>query len=265
MRAALVSRRGLRYPFAVEWTDEGLILSRRRLGESNAVVAVFTAAHGRHLGLVRGGAGRRHGGMLQIGNLVSVRWRARLDEHLGSYLCEPLEASAARVLDDAARLDALSSCVELLDTVLPERQPHRDLYAATCALIAGLTDPRYASDVVRWELGLLTAMGYGLDLSSCAATGGTDDLAYVSPRTGRAVSRIGGRAYADRLLPLPLFLQPGTASGAQAERAGEIAAGLALTGHFIERHLLTPGGRAMPAARERFVDRWSRASRLRRP
>jgi DNA repair protein RecO (recombination protein O) len=249
----------------VEWTDEGLILSRRRLGESNAVVAAFTATHGRHLGLVRGGAGRRQGGVLQLGNVVALRWRARLDDHLGSFQCEPVEATAARILDDPGRLEALSACVALLDAVLPERQAHRELYAATRAMLAGLPGPRYASDMVRWELGLLTALGYGLDLTCCAATGTREDLAYVSPRTGRAVSRAGGRGFADRLLVLPMFLLPDGLAGEQPERAGEIAAGLALTGHFIERFLLAPAGQAMPAARMRFVDRWSRAGRLRRP
>lgn len=249
----------------MEWTDEGLILSRRRLGESNAVVAAFTATHGRHLGLVRGGAGRRQGGVLQLGNVVELRWRARLDDHLGSYQCELVEATAARILDDAGRLDAMSACVELLDAVLPERQGYPELYAATRAALSGLAGARFASDMVRWEIGLLTALGYGLDLTNCAATGTREDLAYVSPRTGRAVSRAGGRAYADRLLALPAFLLPGKDQGDQPERAGEVAAGLALTGHFIERFLLAPAGKTMPAARERFVDRWSRTSRLRRP
>ncbi len=249
----------------MEWTDEGLILSRRRLGESNAVVAAFTATHGRHLGLVRGGAGRRQGGVLQLGNVVELRWRARLDDHLGSYQCEPVAATAALILDDPGRLEALSACVALLDAVLPERQPHPELYAATRAVLAGLPEPRYAEDIVRWELGLLTALGYGLDLTRCAATGSQEDLAFVSPRTGRAVSRAGGRAFADRLLVLPAFLLPGRGAEEAHARAAEVAAGLALAGHFIERFLLAPGGQAMPAARVRFVDRWSRAGTLRRP
>jgi DNA repair protein RecO (recombination protein O) len=202
----------------VEWIDEGLVLSRRRLGENDAVVALFTAGHGRHLGVVRGGAGRRHGGTLQPGNIVSATWRARLSEQLGTMACELRESVAARLLDDPPRLEALAACLELLDAVLPERQPH---------------------------------------------PGETEGLAHVSPRSGRAVSREAGRPFAGRLLALPAFLL----AGHSGEEAGEadIATGLALTGHFIERHLLAPASRTMPPARARLVDRATRAARLRGP
>jgi DNA repair protein RecO (recombination protein O) len=247
----------------VEWIDEGLVLSRRRLGENDAVVALFTAGHGRHLGVVRGGAGRRHGGTLQPGNVVSATWRARLSEQLGTMACELRESVAARLLDDPPRLEALAACLELLDAVLPERQPHPELHAATRALLGALDEPGFAASVVRWELGLLTALGFGLDLSACAATGETEGLAHVSPRSGRAVSREAGRPFAGRLLALPAFLL----AGHSGEEAGEadIATGLALTGHFIERHLLAPASRTMPPARARLVDRATRAARLRGP
>lgn len=247
----------------MEWIDDGIVLSRRRLGENDAVVALFTAGHGRHLGVVRGGAGRRHGGTLQPGNLVSATWRARLSEQLGTMTCELRESMAARLLDDPPRLEALSACLELLDDVLPERQPHPELHAATRALLGALEAPGHAASLVRWELGLLTALGFGLDLSACAVTGDAADLAHVSPRSGRAVSRAAGRPYAGRLLALPPFLLAGR-SGDDVD-AVDIAAGLALTGHFIERHLLAPASRAMPPARVRLVDRATRAARLRGP
>lgn len=236
---------------------------RRRHGENNAVVTLFTRAHGRHLGLVRGGGGQRHAGTLQIGNVVNARWRARLEEQLGSYVCELVESVAAHVLDDAGRLDALAAATELLEAVLPERHAYPELFAATRALVTNLMVASYASDVVRWELGLLMTLGFGLDLTACAATGQLDDLAYVSPRTGRAVSRDAGRALSQRLLELPAFLT--SPRGAAEIEAPDIAAGLVLTGHFLERHLLAPARRVMPPSRLRLVDRWSRAARLRPP
>ncbi len=239
------------------------MLIRRRHGESNAVVTLFTQARGRHLGLVRGGGGRRHAGTFQLGNLLAARWRARLEEQLGSYVCELVESVAAHVLDDPGRLEALAACMELLDTVLPERHAYPELYAATRALVTNLMAPSYASDVVRWELGLLMTLGFGLDLTACAATGQLDELAYVSPRTGRAVSRDAGRALSGRLLELPAFLTSPRKAG--DIDAPDIAAGLVLTGHFLERHLLAPARRVMPPARLRLVDRWSRAARLRAP
>ena len=247
----------------MEWSDEGLVLLRRRHGETNAVVTLFTQAHGRHLGLVRGGSGQRHAGTFQLGNVVAARWRARLEEQLGSYVCELAESVAAHVLDDPGRLEALAACAELLDAVLPERHAYPELYAATRALVTNLTAASYASDLVRWELGLLMTLGFGLDLTACAATGQLDELAYVSPRTGRAVSREAGRALSGRLLELPAFLTG--PRGAQTIDDSDIAAGLVLTGHFLERHLLAPARRVMPPSRLRLVDRWSRAARLRPP
>jgi DNA repair protein RecO (recombination protein O) len=246
----------------MEWTDDGVILSRRRLGETDAVLALFTRDHGRHLGLVRGGAGRRHGAALQTGNVVAARWRARLEDQLGWFTCEPLEATSVGFLDDPARLDSMAAALELLDATLPERQPHPELHAATRAFLAALAEPIPPGPLlVRWETGLLAALGFGLDLSACAATGTREDLAYVSPRSGRAVSRAGAGTLADRLLALPAFLvDPRRPAAAQ-----EVAAGLALTGHFLERHLLAPAARTMPPARRRVVDRLAREARLPAP
>lgn len=246
----------------MEWTDEGLVLARRPHGESSAVVSLFTAGHGRHLGLVRGGSGGRAAGLYDIGNVVRARWRARLEEQLGNFTGELVDAMAARVLDDATQLEALAATMSLLEAILPERQPFGPLYTATRALLDTLDSPNVGADVVRWELGVLTAMGYGLDLGTCALTGTDEGLAFVSPRSGRAVNAAAGAAYAGRLLTLPGFLVDPTASAAKPD---DVASGLVLTGHFIERHLLAPVRRVMPPARLRFVDRWSRAARLPSP
>ena len=241
----------------MEWSDEGLVLARRRHGETSAIVSLFTRDHGRHLGLVRGGAGTRAGGLFQPGNLVTARWRARLEDQLGSFACELAEGFAARVLDDSGRLGALAAATAVLETGLPERAPYPALYAATLTLARRLSEPDYAAAYGRWEAGLLAELGFGRDLESCAATGVVDDLAFVSPRSGRAVSAAAGRPWADRLMTLPRFLSDADAEAGPAE----IAAALALTGHFLERHLLAPARRHLPAARVRFAEHWSRAAR----
>ena len=246
----------------MEWNDEGIVLSRRRLGENDAVISAFTREHGRHLGVVRGGAGRRHSATLQPGTVVALRWRARLEDQLGAYVCEALEATAAGLIDDPIRLDAMLAGLELLDATLPERQPHPELHAATLAFLAALADAAApCAALIRWEAGVLAALGFGLDLSCCAATGTTADLAYVSPRSGRAVSRAGAGRLADRLLRLPAFL----VDPARAASWEDLADGMSLTGHFIERNLLAPAGRMMPPARSRIVERLARAVRLRAP
>lgn len=242
----------------MDWTDQGIVLARRRHGESSAVVSLLTREHGRHAGLVRGGAGKRAGSLYQPGNLLAAHWRARLAEHLGTLSAEMLDAFASRVLDDASRLAALSSACALLETALPEREPHLALFNATLALLRALVTGRdaleWGSAYARWETRALAELGFGLDLEACAATGRRDDLAYVSPRTGRAVSGEAGAPYADRLFALPPFL----ATAAPAGDAAAVAAALRITGHFLERHVFGPHDRRLPAARTRFVDRWRR-------
>lgn len=243
----------------MDWSDQGIVLSARRHGESSLVAQVFTREHGRHAGLARGGAGARARGLYQPGNLVAARWRGRLAEHLGSYVCELTRANAAAVIDDPARLACLASVCSLAEAALPERHPYPALFDATRAL-AGLlaTAPDWAGAYVRWELGLLDELGYGLDLAACAATGARHDLIYVSPRTGRAVGAEAGAPYAERLLALPPFL---TGKGGAAS-ATDVAAGLRLTGYFIERRLFAPHDRQAPPARERFVGRILRATTI---
>ena len=219
----------------MDFTDDAIVLSARRHGEANAVLSVLTREHGRHMGLVKGGASRRQRPVLEIGNRLKVTWRARLEEQLGNFLIEQVDAVSAGLLDDPLRLAGLAAACAVADIVLPEREPHEDVFQATAALIAAVTGGAEAwpVDYVRWELALLTSLGFGLDLSRCAVTGETRELAFVSPKSGRAVSHAGGQGYVDRLLPLPGFL---TGDGS-SDRA-DIMAGLRLTGYFLDRHVL---------------------------
>src|SRR3546814_314852 len=190
----------------MDWRDEGIVLSMRRHGEAAAIVTLLTREHGRHAGLVRGGASRRRRGELQVGNLVTATWRARLEEHLGSLSVELAESWTARLLDRPGRLAALSAATALVDAGLPEREPHPVLFESLKELLLALDRDGWAAAYVRWEVALLAELGFGLDLSCCAATGRNDELAYVSPKTGRAVSLSAGEPYRDKLLPLPAFL-----------------------------------------------------------
>lgn len=236
----------------MQWSDEGIVLSARRHGESAAVVNLLTHEHGRHAGLARGGAGRRGRGLYQPGNRVAATWRARLAEHLGSYTCEALGGTAAALLDDPARLAGLAAACAVTEATLPEREPHPAAFAGLTALIEGLEGEVWAQAYVQWEVEMLRELGYGLDLSVCAATGSNDGLAYVSPKTGRAVSLSAGAPYRDRLLPLPGFLIG--QNGGAVEDA--IAAGLRLTGYFLDRHVFAPRDRTLPPARLRLADRF---------
>ena len=237
----------------MEWSDTGIVLSARRHGESAAVVSLLTERHGRHAGLVHGARGRRGRGLYQPGNTLAARWQARLPEHLGRYTCELERAQSSMLLDDAPRLAALAAVCALAEATLPERHPYPQVFGALRNLIDTLeAGGRWAEAVVRWELALLGELGFGLDLAACAATGATHDLAYVSPRSGRAVSREAGAAYAEKLLPLPPFLAG--AGGGPASPA-DILVGMRLTGWFLEKHVFAGQGGRMPPARERFMDR----------
>jgi DNA repair protein RecO (recombination protein O) len=238
----------------MEWRDSGFVLAARRHGETAAIVEILTAEHGRHAGFVRGGQSPKRRALLQPGNAVAMTWRARLPEHLGTLECELVRAHAARFLDDPERLAALAAASSLVAATVPEREPHPDIHNSFAALVEALDSGEdWAASYVIWECELLAALGYGLDLSCCAVTGTTDDLVYVSPRTGRAVSREAGREYRDKLLPLPGFL---VRDGAAEPRA--VVAGLTLTGYFLDRHLMQPQGRTLPETRERLVERMRR-------
>lgn len=239
----------------MEWRDEGVLLSVRRHGESSAIIEVFTAAHGRHAGVVRGGASRRVSAHLQPGAQLDVTWRARLEDHLGTFATEVIHGRAGRVMDDRLALAGLTAVTSLLGFALPERETYPDLYRRTVALLDLLQEPDiWPLAYLRWELALLEDLGFGLDLSRCAVTGTETDLIYVSPRSGRAVSSAGAGEWADRLLPLPpVMLRRGEAPDS------EIAEALGTTGHFLSEHLAAQmGGKPLPEARARFLAAFSR-------
>lgn len=246
----------------MQWSDEGLVLSARKHGETSLIVSLLTREHGRHAGLVRGGAGRRARGVYQPGNLLAADWRARLAEHLGSYRCELLRAYSAELLTERLPLLALESAASLLDSALPERQPHDGLFAAFHALVQALDGPNWAVAYVWWEIGLLAGLGFGLDLESCAATGDTKNLIYVSPRTGRAVSAAAGEPYRERMLRLPAFLTATDSDDAPDAPLGrdDTEAGLALTGHFLEHHVFAAQDRHLPGARVRLAEALARGA-----
>jgi DNA repair protein RecO (recombination protein O) len=234
----------------MEWSDEGMILSVRPHGETGAVLELFTRRNGRHLGLVHGGRSRKLRPILQIGNHVEASWKARIADNLGHFALELRKSYAALVLDDAAALAALTS-IAALARLLPERDPHPNLFEVTL-FVLGYLDERevWPALLVRWELALLEELGFGLDLTTCAATGATTDLTYVSPKSGRAVSTAAGEPYKERLLALPQFLAGRAPEGVSA---ADVAAGLALTEHFLLARVLRPRDLAMPEARNRLL------------
>lgn len=235
----------------MEWRDEGALLSVRRHGETAAIVEVFTAAHGRHAGVVRGGTSRKIAPILQPGAQLDVTWRARLDEHIGAFTVEPLKSRAADLMSDRLSLAGLHAMTALLIFALPERAAYPRLYARTTALLdlIGTTDV-WPLAYLRWELALLEDMGFGLDLERCAATGQSDDLIHVSPRTGRAVSRDAAGDWADRLLPLSPAL-----TGTTDFIVAEVLSGLETTGHFLTTKLAPAmGNRPVPEARQRLLE-----------
>jgi DNA repair protein RecO (recombination protein O) len=232
----------------MEWTDEGIVLGAKRHGEANAILELMTREHGRHLGLVRGGAGTRLRAVLQPGNIVRATWRARLDEHLGHLTVEGLDLRAAALLSAAHAVHGVTHLATLC-RLLPERDPHPTILAAFEAILDHISDPAVAGAlVVRFELQILVELGFGLDLAACAVSGARDDLAYVSPKTGRAVSHAAGEPWKEKLLRLPGFLN-GTRSEATP---ADLADAFALTGFFLVRHVTEPRGTQLPA-RDHFI------------
>ncbi len=239
----------------MQWTDEGIVLGIKRHGEANAILELMTREHGRHLGLVRGGAGSRMRPVLQPGNVVSAVWRARLDEHLGNYTVEGMRLRAAEFFDNPHAIYGVSYLAGLV-RLLPERDPHESIHAALEDILQRLEDPIIAAPLaVRFEMQVLTELGFGLDLASCASTGATEELVYVSPKSGRAVSRTAGEPWANKMLRLPGFL----AGTAEVASNGDVADGFALTGYFLARHVLEPRGLALSDERTNFIGAITRA------
>lgn len=239
----------------MEWRDQGILLSARKHGETSSIIEMFTPTQGRHVGIVRGGTSRKIAPILQPGAQLDVVWRARLEDHIGSYSVEPVRSRAAAAMGDRLALAGLNTVTALLSFCLPEREAHAALYDRTQALLdlLGQTDV-WPLAYLQWEMGLLEEMGYALDLNACAVTGATEGLCYVSPKSGRAVSLKGAGDWADRLLPLPDVMR-GTGAGSNAE----IALGFVTTGYFLEQHLAQDlGGKPLPEARARFVEAFSR-------
>jgi DNA repair protein RecO (recombination protein O) len=244
----------------VQWSEPGIVLAVRRHGETALVAHALTRGHGRHAGLVHGGQGRRGRTVFQVGNAVQLTWRARLDEHLGTFAAELVTGHAARVMEDPLRLACLASAAAMAEAGLPEREPHPRAYDGLAELLEALgRDADWAPAYARWELALLAELGFGLDLGRCAATGSTTDLVFVSPKSGQAVSRAAGEVYRARMLPLPAFLIADT----QPDREAILDA-LRLSGFFWEERVFRPHGRKLPAARTRFVDRLGREAAVSR-
>jgi DNA repair protein RecO (recombination protein O) len=243
----------------MEFEDEAFVLTARAHGEAGAIVELLTERHGKYAAHVAGGGSRKMKPFLQPGAQVIARYRARVADQLGSAALEPMGEGPAALFDDRLALAGLQAAAAVAAGALPEREPHPGAYLAFEALTAALAHPDiWPAVFVRFEAGLLQDLGFGLDLSKCAATGGVDDLVYVSPRTGRAVSRQAGEPYKDRLLALPPFML-----GAQAGLGpGDVAAGLALTGHFLEAFIFNPLNRPLPPARLWLLDRLAEAGRL---
>ncbi len=236
----------------MEWQAPAIVLAARPYGEGDALATVLTEEHGACRGLARGGASRSRAGTWQPGNLLQVRWVARLPDQLGAFTAELVHPGAALAMDDTLALAVLSSACAVAEGALIDREPHPAVFAGLLHLITLLsTGAGVLADLVRWELSLLAELGYGLDLGACAATGVVDGLTWVSPRTGRAVSDAAAGPWKERLLPLPPFLTGG------APDAAGWTAGLALTGHFLARDAFGAQHRGLPAARERLTDRVS--------
>jgi DNA repair protein RecO (recombination protein O) len=239
----------------MQWTDEGIVIGVKRHGEANAILELMTREHGRHLGLVRGGFGSRLKPVLQLGNSVSAAWRARLDEHLGNYTVEGLHLRAASFFSSPHAIYGVSHLAALM-RLLPERDPHGGLYEALDEILGRLDDAAIAAPmVVRFELQLLSELGFGLDLERCVATGVSGDLIYVSPKSGRAVSRAAGEPWADKMMRLPAFLREHDALPV----GRDLTDGFTLTGYFLTRHALEPRGLALGDERAHFIAALSRA------
>lgn len=237
----------------MHWNETAIILSVRKHGENSAVLRVLAHQQGVFSGIAKGVSSKSNRGIFQPGNIVNATWQARLSEHLGTFKCELLEANTAFFMQDNGRLSALSAACALVESALPERHPYERLYALFLLFLHALKhEEGWLKSYVLLELDILAEAGFGLDLSECAATGSTQDLIYVSPKSGRAVSRIAGEPYKNKLFPLPAFLL--RTDKKNDPNPAEILAGLDITGYFLDHWLLTPHHRKLPAVRERLIE-----------
>lgn len=234
----------------MEWVDEGIILGVRKHGETSAVVEVMTRHHGRHMGLVRGGRSRKMQPVLQPGNSADIVWRARLDEHLGSFQIEPVKMRAAQLMEGAIGIYGVQAMAAML-RLLPERDPHENLFEVFEVIIDHLDKPADAGELfLRFELSMLNELGFGLDLSKCASTGSREELVYISPKSGRAVSASAGAPWKDKLFRYPNFLVEGSVAAATRS---ELRDAFEITNHFFDRHIYGPRAIEQPMSREGFV------------
>ena len=236
------------------WRDQGIVLAARPHGESGAVVSVLTKNHGRHAGYVRGGQSSRNRPTIEPGTLVSALWSARVADSLGAFTFEPERSLAAGVMDDPLKLGALLSACALCDAALPEREGHPGLFHGLLALFETMDSEDWGVTYIFWEIALLRELGFGLELTKCAGGGDAATLAWISPKSGRAVSQAAAAPYREKLLPLSDFLKPGGSSTAPEE----ILAGLRMTGHFLEHWVFAQHTSGVPEARLRFGERFSR-------
>ena len=239
------------YSAMLEWQDSGVILSVRGHGETGGVVSILTHDHGRAMGYVYGATSTKTRGILEPGNLVSVDWKAKSNDQLGTFTLELEKSTAANVMDDPAKLTAMQSACVLADKTLPEREKHAGVYEGTKALMASFATDIWAPTYIYWEIGLLRELGFGLDLSKCAATGSVDNLIYVSPKSGCAVSAAAGEIYKEKLLALPSFLR-----GQGSYEESDILNGLKLTGHFLLHRVFSQSNTNLPESRLRLEEKF---------
>jgi DNA repair protein RecO (recombination protein O) len=235
----------------MEWRDQGILLSARRHGETSVIIDVLTPSLGRHSGIVRGGKSRKLSPILQPGAQLDLMWKARLHQHIGTFQVEPIRSRSAMIMSDRQALSGLGAVTGMLLAFLPERETNEPLFYATEQLLDFLEHPEvWPIAYLRWELGLLEILGFGLDLSTCAVTGQSQDLVFISPKTGRAVSRNGAGKWANRLLPLlPVML------GKEPDSASDVAQALDVCGYFFENHARQSLGlKQLPPSRSRFLD-----------
>ena len=238
----------------MNWSDEGIVLSASNYGENSLIVSMITSNRGLHAGFVKGGSGKRMRGVFEPGNLIVANWQARLEEHLGMFKCELLEANAALFFNHPLKLAGLSSICAVVECSLQEREPHPKFYKRFKKFINEFDSIDWLHRYVILEVNLLSEIGFGLDLETCAVTGTTRQLVYVSPKTGRAVSKNAGEPYHDRMLVLPQFLSPSCLNEG-AVKSRDVCEGLTLTGHFLQKHVFFQREQNEPAARTRFIER----------